>query len=150
VSDPILRHPGIEYKRHTDVSKGHDMNASEYENGCMIRGDGGATIRSVLDRLADKWTLLVVTTLEDGTMRFTELQRRIPGISQRMLSLTVRNLERDGLVDRAVYAEVPPRVEYTLTPVGRSLIEPALGLARWAMEHNDAIQASRRAHDARA
>ncbi|MFF1572294.1 winged helix-turn-helix transcriptional regulator [Leifsonia sp. NPDC058292] len=123
------------------------MNASGYEHSCMIRGDGGAAIRGILDRICDKWTLLIVTTLENGRMRFTELQRHIPGVSQRMLSLTLRNLERDGLITRTAYAEVPPRVEYELTDRGASLISPALALASWAIEHNPGIEASRRAHD---
>ncbi len=121
---------------------------SQYERTCLIRGDGGQTIRAVLDRICDKWTLLIVTTLEVGRMRFTELQRHIPGVSQRMLSFTLRNLERDGLITRTAYAEVPPRVEYQLTAMGASLIEPALALASWAIEHNPEIEASRAAHDA--
>jgi DNA-binding HxlR family transcriptional regulator len=120
-----------------------------YERSCKVRGDGGATIRAVLDRIADKWTLLVVTTLEPGRMRFSELQRHIPGVSQRMLTLTLRHLERDGLVTREVFAEVPPRVEYELTPVGRSLITPALALADWAIEHLPAIEKNRELHDER-
>jgi DNA-binding HxlR family transcriptional regulator len=122
---------------------------SQYEHTCMIRGDGGRTIRAVLDRICDKWTLLIVSTLDSGRMRYTELQRHIPGVSQRMLSLTLRNLERDGLVTRTAYAEVPPRVEYELTTMGKSLIEPALALASWAIEHNPAIVAHRAAHDER-
>ncbi|MGY0019844.1 winged helix-turn-helix transcriptional regulator [Streptomyces sp. cg35] len=118
----------------------------EYEHTCMIRGDGGRAIRAVLDRICDKWTLLIVATLEEKRMRFTELQRHVPGISQRMLTLTLRNLERDGLVSRTAYAEVPPRVEYALTPMGESLIPPALALAGWAIEHNAQIQASRAAY----
>jgi DNA-binding HxlR family transcriptional regulator len=101
----------------------------------MIRGAGGRTIRAVLDRICDKWTLLIVATLDQGRLRFTDLHRQIPGISQRMLTLTLRNLERDGLVSRTAYAEVPPRVEYALTPTGQSLIPPALALAGWAMEY---------------
>jgi DNA-binding HxlR family transcriptional regulator len=118
-----------------------------YERSCKVRGDGGATIRNVLDRIADKWTLLVVTTLEPGRMRFTQLQRHIPGISQRMLTLTLRNLERDGLVTREVFAEVPPRVEYELSTMGRSLIGPAITLADWAIENLPAIEESRVSHD---
>ncbi|MCF3135432.1 helix-turn-helix transcriptional regulator [Streptomyces olivochromogenes] len=113
----------------------------------MIRGDGGRAIRAILDRICDKWTLLIVSTLEEGSMRFTELHRHVPGISQRMLTLTLRNLERDGLVSRTAYAEVPPRVEYALTPMGRSLIPPALALAGWAIEHIAEIQASRAAYE---
>lgn len=113
---------------------------------CVIRGDGGESVREVLDRICDKWTLLVVATLEDGPLRFSQLRERVPGISQRMLTLTLRNLERDGLATRTAYAEVPPRVEYTLTPQGRSLIGPALALADWARDHLPHIHASRTAY----
>jgi DNA-binding HxlR family transcriptional regulator len=122
---------------------------SRYEDMCLIRGDAGQTVRSVLDRLCDKWTLLIVATLNDGRMRFTALQRHIPGISQRMLSLTLRNLERDGLVSRTAFAEVPPRVEYELTPMGETLIAPAMALANWAVEHNPSIEISRAAYEVR-
>ena len=94
---------------------------SEYEHSCGGR-DGGKAIRDVLDRIGDKWSLLVIGTLQDGRLRFTALQRHIPGISQRMLTLTLRQLERDGLVVRTVHAEVPPRVEYALTEKGRALV----------------------------
>ena len=123
--------------------------SSKYEETCLIRGDAGATIRAILDRIGDKWALLVVATLHDGRMRFTELQRHIPGVSQRMLSLTLRHLERDGLVSRTAYAEVPPRVEYALTSMGQTLIPPAIALAEWAVEHNPEIGVSRAAYDAR-
>ncbi|SNT21688.1 winged helix-turn-helix transcriptional regulator [Actinacidiphila glaucinigra] len=119
---------------------------SQYEHTCMIRGDGGRTIRAVLDRICDKWTLLIVVTLDQGRLRFSDLHRRIPGISQRMLTLSLKNLERDGLVSRTAYAEVPPRVEYALTPMGQSLIPPALALAGWATEHIAEIEASRAAY----
>ncbi|MBM7081866.1 helix-turn-helix transcriptional regulator [Micromonospora sp. MMS20-R2-29] len=112
----------------------------------MIRGDGGRTIRAILDRICNKWTLLIVATLDGGALRFTELHQQIPGISQRMLTLTLRHLERDGLVSRTAYAEVPPRVEYALTPTGKSLIPPALALAGWAIEHVPHIEASRALH----
>lgn len=121
---------------------------SQYERTCLIRGDGGRTIRRVLERIGNKWTLLVVATLHGERMRFTELQQRIPGISQRMLSLTLRHLERDGLVSRTAYAEVPPRVEYQLTDVGRTLIDPAVRLAEWAAEHDADIDRSQRRYDA--
>jgi DNA-binding HxlR family transcriptional regulator len=122
---------------------------SAYEHTCLIRGDGGRTLRAILDRICNKWTLLVVATLDQGTLRFTDLHQQIPGISQRMLTLTVRQLERDGLVSRTVHAEVPPRVEYALTAVGRSLIPPALALAGWAIEHVPQIEASRAAYESR-
>ncbi|GAA3236274.1 helix-turn-helix domain-containing protein [Actinocorallia longicatena] len=123
---------------------------SDYERTCMIRGDGGRTIRTILDRICDKWTLLIVATLDEQRLRFTDLHRQVPGISQRMLTLTLRNLERDGLVSRTAYAEVPPRVEYALTATGRSLIAPALALAGWAIEHISHIEASRTAYEASA
>ena len=116
---------------------------SRYEDVCLIRGDQGRAIRALLDRIADKWTLLIIATLHDGRLRFTQLQRHIPGISQRMLSLTLRNLERDGLVIRTVFAEVPPRVEYELTKTANTLIPHAVALANWAVENNPEIDAHR-------
>jgi len=120
---------------------------SKYERACLILGDGGRAVRGILDRIGDKWTLLVVATLDGERLRFTELQQRIPGISQRMLTRTVRHLERDGLVARTVHAEVPPRVEYELTPTGRTLIKPAVALAEWAVDHNPHIQRSHESYD---
>ncbi|WP_373871155.1 winged helix-turn-helix transcriptional regulator [Actinoplanes philippinensis] len=118
----------------------------DYEHTCMIRGDGGRALRRILDQICNKWTLLVVATLDQGTLRFTDLHHQIPGISQRMLTLTLRNLERDGLITRTVHAEVPPRVEYALTATGKSLIPPALSLAKWAITHAPGIEAAREAH----
>ncbi|MDQ0950461.1 DNA-binding HxlR family transcriptional regulator [Streptomyces phaeochromogenes] len=120
---------------------------SKYRRTCLIRGDGGRAIRGILDRIGDKWTLLVVATLDGERMRFTELQQRIPGISQRMLTRTVRHLERDGLVSRTVFAEVPPRVEYELTAMGRTLIEPAVALAEWAVDNNPDIERNQTVYD---
>lgn len=120
-----------------------------YERACLIRGDGGRAIRGILDRIGDTWTVLVVATLDGERLRFTELQRRIPGISQRMLTRTLRHLERDGLVARTAHPEVPPRVEYELTTTGRTLIGPAVTLAEWAVEHNPDIERSHQAYDAR-
>src|SRR4051794_18119725 len=96
-----------------------------------------------------RWTLLVVATLDGEPLRFTELQQRIPGISQRMLTRTVRQLERDGLITRTVFPQVPPRVEYELTPLGRTLIRPAVLLAEWAVDHNPDIELSRAGYDAK-
>ena len=121
---------------------------SKYERTCLIRRDGGRAIRGILDRIGDKWTVLVVATLDGPALRFSELRARIPGISQRMLTRTVRNLERDGLVSRTVYAEVPPRVEYELTATGRTLIDPAVALAEWAVDHNPEIEQSQADYDA--
>lgn len=122
---------------------------SKYEKTCLIRGDGGRAIRGILDRIGDKWTVLVVATLHGERMRFGELLQRIPGVSQRMLTRTLRHLERDGLVGRTAYAEVPPRVEYELTASGRTLVEPAVMLAEWAIENNPGIEASQRDYDER-
>jgi DNA-binding HxlR family transcriptional regulator len=89
-------------------------------------------IRQVLDQVGDKWTTLVVLMLEESPMRFNAFRRAIPDISQRMLTQTLRNLQRDGLVARKVYPTVPPSVEYSLTPLGRSLLDPIHALADWA------------------
>lgn len=117
-----------------------------YEGSCSAIGDGRA-IREVLSRVGDKWTLLVVATLRSGRLRFSELQRHIPGISQRMLTLTLRQLERDGLATRTVHAEVPPRVEYELTDLGGTLLSHAIALGDWAIENQPRIEAAREAFD---
>jgi DNA-binding HxlR family transcriptional regulator len=103
--------------------------------------------REVLDRIGDKWSVLVVVELAAGVRRFRQLQRAVPGISQRMLTLTVRRLERDGLLTRSVYPTVPPQVEYELTEMGRSLHTQVRGLADWAAAHSDAVAESRRRFD---
>ena len=105
------------------------------------------TISTLLSRIGDKWTVLVVQTLADGSRRFNELRREIPSVSQRMLTLTLRNLERDGLVSRTVTPTIPPRVDYELTELGRSLQKPICGLAGWAMENVEAIHAARARFD---
>jgi DNA-binding HxlR family transcriptional regulator len=117
--------------------------------GLPTQGEGCATVREVLTRVGDKWSVLVIALLGGGTMRFSELQRTIDGISQRMLTLTLRQLERDGLVSRAVYPTVPSRVEYTLTPLGCTLLDPVRGLAAWAEAHRLDIDDARRAFDSR-
>lgn len=122
---------------------------SEYEGACHEHRESAKTIRDLLARVGDKWTLLVVSTLETGSLRFSELQRHIPGVSQRMLTRTLKSLERDGLVTRVSYPEVPPRVVYDLTPIGRTLTEPAKHLAAWAISNQDAIENARREYDER-
>lgn len=103
-------------------------------------------VRSVLSHLGDKWTMLVLVSLSvNGTMRFGDIHRTISDISQRMLTVTLRSLEADGLVERRVYPEVPPRVEYTITEVGDSLIPHINALVGWAVEHMPGIEASRSA-----
>ena len=107
------------------------------------------TINEVLQRIGDKWSLLIVSTLADGSKRFNELRREIPSISQRMLTLTLRGLERDGLVSRTVYPTVPPRVEYTVTDLGTQVAEVFNTLGQWAEEHVHEILAARKAFDER-
>jgi DNA-binding HxlR family transcriptional regulator len=99
--------------------------------------------RLVLERIADKWTALIIQILSKGTMRYSALQQTIGGISQKMLTQTLRSLERDGLVQRKVYPVVPPRVEYSLTRLGRTLIEPLRALCRWSEKHLPELQANR-------
>lgn len=105
-------------------------------------------VRQILDRIADKWSLLVISLLEERTMRFGELRREIDGISKRMLTVTLRNLERDGLIHRSVYAEVPPRVEYRLSPMGCTLIDTIQALVAWTEEHREQIARARDEFDA--
>jgi DNA-binding HxlR family transcriptional regulator len=119
-------------QRHTDVS---DVVAE------------ACPVREVLDRVAGKWSILIVVAAARGPIRFTELERAIDGISRRMLTLTLRNLERDGLLRRTVHPTVPPKVEYELTPMARELHESLLSLTDWAERHRATITAARRAYD---
>src|SRR6202051_156332 len=105
-------------------------------------------VSEVLARVGDKWTVLVVSTLGDGPKRFNELRRALGSISQRMLTLTLRALERDGLVTRTVCSTIPPRVDYELTKLGRSLLEPVSALGSWAIKNRRAIQNARQRFDA--
>ena len=105
--------------------------------------DAQCPSRLVLDRIADKWTALVIQVLARGTMRYAALQREIGGISQKMLTQTLRSLERDGLVQRKVHPVIPPRVDYALTRLGRTLIEPLHALCRWSEKHLPELQANR-------
>lgn len=104
--------------------------------------------RQVLALIADRWTAIVIYALARGTMRFGQLQREI-GLSQKVLTDTLRGMEREGLVHRKVYAVVPPKVEYSLTELGASLIEPLSALCRWAEQHLAEVQAARALHDGR-
>jgi len=105
-------------------------------------------VSEVLQRIGDKWTVLVVGELGDGPRRFNEIRRALGSISQRMLTLTLRSLERDGLVTRTVFPTVPPRVDYELTRLGRSLLEPVNGLGLWARQNQPAIRQAREKFDA--
>jgi DNA-binding HxlR family transcriptional regulator len=118
-------------------------------NGQLAGGfdaDCGAT-REILNRVGDKWSVLVVVLLGEGTKRFNELKRNLDGISQRVLTSTLRGLERDGLVKRTVYPTNPPQVEYALTELGRTLLDPVRVLAMWAQDHRAEVQRARDAFE---
>ena len=103
--------------------------------------------RQVINGIGDRWSLLVLYALEGGTLRFQELRRAVDGVSQKMLTQTLRTLQRDGLVSRTVYASVPPKVEYALTPLGASLSESIAAIRAWAYAHMDQIEAARHDYD---
>ena len=105
--------------------------------------------RVVLDRIGDRWTVLLVIALADGALRFSQLRSKVEGITPKVLTQTLRALERDGLLTRKVFAEVPPRVEYQLTALGEGLMEPVCGLVSWLQAHWPAIRGSRERFDAR-
>ncbi|MFC6085266.1 winged helix-turn-helix transcriptional regulator [Sphaerisporangium aureirubrum] len=126
------------------MSAGHTAVTTEPVVTC---GGEDCGIRGVLDRIGDKWSVLVVVELAQGVRRFRQLQRAIPGISQRMLTLTVRRLERDGLITRTVHPMVPPQVDYELTAMGHSLTYLVKALADWSAEHQDAIARARERWD---
>ena len=107
-------------------------------------------ISGVLARIGDKWSVLIVSRLGARPMRFNELKREIGGISQRMLTLTLRGLERDGLITRTVFPTIPPRVDYELTTLGRSLLEPVTGLSAWALKNIGKIETARARFDSAA
>jgi DNA-binding HxlR family transcriptional regulator len=123
------------------------MSVGHIETSIPLALSEDCPTREVLDRVGDKWSVLVIVLLGQRTHRFNELHRAIEGISQRMLTLTVRALERDGLLSRTVHASVPPRVDYELTELGRSLLDPLNALTAWANAHREDIQAAREQHD---
>lgn len=125
----------------SDALPGPHATTGEVSGQCQ-------TIRETFSWMGDKWTLLVVRALSGGPQRFTSLKQSVDGISQRMLTLTLRKLERDGLVRRTVFPEIPPRVEYELTSLGATLMHPVSVLASWAIEYHDAIEDSRSNFDA--
>jgi DNA-binding HxlR family transcriptional regulator len=134
------------HKRHIDVcvQEGASIVAKvtpKVDGPPRIR-EGGA-VREVLDRIGDKWSLMVIGTLRAGPLRFGELEEAVAGISQRMLTLTLKHLVEDGLVARTAYAEVPPRVEYEVTELGRTLVPLVMALAEWAMANREQINANR-------
>lgn len=115
--------------------------------GLSSESDDPCPLRDVLNRVGDKWSVLVVIELKGGRLRFSDLRRAIEGISQRMLTHTLRQLERDGLIERTVYPSVPVRVEYELTALGLTLNDPLAALAQWAENCRGAIQVARVAYD---
>ncbi len=108
---------------------------------------GCRATREILDRVGDKWSLYIIASLANGTLRFNELRRNIEGISQRMLTLTLRGLERDGLITRTIYPTIPPRVEYALTDLGKTLLNPVMALVNWASDNRHAIAAAQQRFD---
>ncbi len=120
------------------MSPGH----SDDTDDCRVVAD-------VLARIGDKWTVYVVRLLSDGSMRFNEIKRAIPAISQRMLTLTLRGLERDGLVTRTIYPTIPPRVDYELTDLGRTLITTLMAMGEWAVSNRAKVEKARAAFDAK-
>ena len=144
ITRPRLQEGTEPFARHTGVTGGHDGDA--------VPGHSPAAcpaVTEVLSRVGDKWSMQVVMQLGYGSMRFNQLKREIDGISQRMLTRTLRGLERDGLVSRTVTPSVPPRVDYALTPLGESLREPVSRLGDWAVANRDTVAQARAAYDLR-
>lgn len=113
----------------------------------LTETEANCRAREILDRVGDKWSMAVLYQLSNGTMRFTELLRSIPGLSQRMLTVTLRGLERDGLVSRTVHPVIPPHVDYALTPLGETLRDIVSALVTWAHDHLEEIDHARTAYD---
>jgi len=125
----------------TETSPGHIRVSDIGSHDCRA-------VSAILSRIGDKWSVLIIQRLGEGPRRFNEIKRIIGGISQRMLTLTLRNLERDGLVSRTVTPTVPPRVDYALTDLGRDLLIPVSALGQWAIQHTPCIEAARARFDA--
>ncbi|HEY1708330.1 MAG TPA: helix-turn-helix domain-containing protein [Rhizomicrobium sp.] len=117
------------------------------KQGNIRETEGCRAVSNVLSRIGDKWSVLIVSRLGNQPMRFNELKREIAGISQRMLTLTLRGLERDGLITRTVFPTIPPRVDYELTALGRSLLVPVNALAGWALQNAQKIEQARAKFD---
>ena len=130
----------------TFLSSGHTIVTAP-EAPAALHHAGCRNVAPVLNRVGDKWSMLIVMILSGGPKRFSELKRAIDGISQRMLTLSLRGLERDGLVNRTVTPTIPPRVDYELTELGRSLREPVKALGDWAIEHIECIRAAQQRFD---
>ena len=133
----------------TSESPTYCRSTEGYEDAFQWDTREDCEVRQILDRIADKWSLLVIALLEHRRLRFTALLREIDGVSQRMLTVTLRQLERDGLVSRTVHPVVPPRVEYELTPLGATLHQTIQSLVTWTEAHQREIAGARAAYDAR-
>nr|WP_308301201.1 helix-turn-helix domain-containing protein [Frankia sp. Mgl5] len=132
----------------------HNVPMQPAERGSLVaawepQDEADCRVRTIMDRVGDKWSVAVVTQLSAGPRRFSELKRALPGINQRMLTSTLRVLERDGLVTRTVHPQVPPRVDYELTDLGRTLLDTVASLLDWAVRNADGIDEARRRYDAR-
>jgi DNA-binding HxlR family transcriptional regulator len=125
----------------TNTSPGHIRVSDPHSNDCRA-------VSNILSRIGDKWSVLIITRLGEGPRRFNEIKRMIGGISQRMLTLTLRGLERDGLISRTVTPSIPPRVDYELTDLGKDLLAPVSALGAWAIEHQSCILEARARFDA--
>jgi DNA-binding HxlR family transcriptional regulator len=125
------------------------MDVTLSDEPLAVHGLRCRSIAPILQRVGDKWSILIVMILARGPHRFNELKRMVDGISQRMLTLNLRGLEREGLISRKIFPTIPPKVEYALTDLGRSLCDPVIALGQWAEENFDAIEAARQAFDAR-
>ena len=144
------RHTTVTIADRTNGADGGDQDKQVDIRKCAsVDPEDHCRMREILDRVADKWSLLVISLLADRRRRFTELRSEIDGISQRMLTLTLRRLERDGLVLRTVHPVVPPRVDYELTPLGTTLIDPIEALLQWITTHTQEITAARATYEAR-
>lgn len=130
-----------------DAGRGGRLRAARSRSGRGDLFDPDCPTRIVLDRIGDKWTVLVVLLLSGGPMRFSEVRGRVGRVAPKVLTQTLRRMERDGLVTRTIFAEVPPRVEYALTGLGRSLIEPITVIADWAEANVARITAAQTAYD---
>ena len=133
----------------TSKSPTYCRSTEGYEDAFQWDTREDCEVRQILDRIADKWSLLVIALLERRRLRFTELMREIDGVSQRMLTVTLRHLERDGLVHRTVHPVVPPKVEYELTPLAVTLHQTIQALVTWTEDHQQEIGEARQAYDAR-
>lgn len=124
------------------------MAEAQYIDGKrFFPSDENCPVRDVLAGLTSKWPMLILFALMDGPERFSSLQRRIENISKRMLTVSLKEMERDGYVTRTAYAEVPPRVEYELTPMGHEVVKPLIAMIRWAEDNHDNIRAAREKFD---